>query len=159
MECIASLNRSILAKELGAFDTILCLCARNSQGDLHNQRYRITKHVVAQSDQESGLVPQRRVDAQITVSSAEQYRQEMDDAYQRLEGGLEPFLHSLWRQNACLLKTKPKRPFTQNYLQVRTDKFTPYLLGHTATYCLVSIMYRHQFLQLSNPHGILLQIL
>src|SRR3989442_1496340 len=46
-------------QQLGARDSALRAPARDSKGDLHDQRHRVAEHVAAQSDQSARLVSQR----------------------------------------------------------------------------------------------------
>lgn len=52
---------------------VFCLPGGYPQGDLHDQRHRIVKHVTTQGHQKQGFVPQRCGHVQTTLPGTEQY--------------------------------------------------------------------------------------
>ena len=75
-----------LAEQLAARDSVLRASAGDSESHLHYQRRRVAEYVSAQGDQSPGLVPKRRGGAEVALSRAAEYRQEMDHAGPELEG-------------------------------------------------------------------------
>src|ERR1035437_7146017 len=90
-----------VAPELGAPDTVFCLPGRHSQGDLHDQRHRVSEHVAAQSDQDQGIVPQSGSGAEVTLSGTGARCYEVDHAGAELESRLAAFRHSAGRPRSA----------------------------------------------------------
>src|SRR6478609_3684021 len=92
-----SYHQPDVAPELGAPDTVFCIPGRHSQGDIHDQRDRVTEHVAAQSNQDTGIVSDRGCGAEVAVPGAGTYCQEVDHAGAELEGSLAAFCDSAGR--------------------------------------------------------------
>ena len=78
-----------MAEQLAADHPVLCLSAADPAGHLHDQHHRIIEHVVAESDQEPGIIPERRGHVQVALPSPDEHLEEMDHADKRLEIGIE----------------------------------------------------------------------
>src|SRR6185436_14863190 len=86
-----------VAPELGALDAVLRLPGRYSEGDLYDECHRVAKHVVAQGDQNTGLVSERGCGDETAVPGVGTYCQEVDDAGTELESGLAALCNSAGR--------------------------------------------------------------
>lgn len=93
----------LLAGELGTAEHILRLPAADPQGDLYDQCYRISERLVAQSDQDAPLIPNRRVGDEGAVSGLASDIEEVDDADTGLEAGHEPIHYPVRRANRTVI--------------------------------------------------------
>src|SRR5260370_38273000 len=86
-----------VAPELGAYNAVLRLAGRQSQGDLYHQRGRVAEYELAQGDQNQGLVPQPGGRYETAVPGPGPHRPEVDHAGAELEGRLAAFRDSARR--------------------------------------------------------------
>src|SRR3954453_5552724 len=86
-----------VAPELGALDAVFRLPGGHSEGDLYNECDRVAEHVIAEGDQNAGLVSQRRCGDETAVPGVGAYCQEVDDAGAELESGLAALCDSARR--------------------------------------------------------------
>src|SRR3954451_6048723 len=86
-----------VAPELGALDAFLRLPGGHSEGDLYDECDRVAEHVIAEGDQNAGLVSQRRCGDETAVPGVGAYCQEVDDAGAELESGLAALCDSARR--------------------------------------------------------------
>src|SRR5579872_1980719 len=97
---IVSDDQPDVAPELGALNAIFRLSGRHSQGDLYDQRGRVSEHVAAQGDQNQRLVSEPRGRFQAAVSSVGTHRKKVDDAHTELESSLAALRDSARRPRA-----------------------------------------------------------
>src|SRR5665213_257575 len=90
-----------VAPELGTLNALFRVPGRYPQGDLHDQRRRIAEHVIAEGDQNQGLVPKSGGCSQAAVPRLGTYREEVDDAGSELESCLTALRDSARRPRSA----------------------------------------------------------
>jgi transposase-like protein len=83
-------HRPFVALELVAGGADVRLPGGDQAGDLHDEHDRVVEHDLAEGDEESLAVPERRGGLQADVPGAEEHQQEVDNADQELERRDEP---------------------------------------------------------------------